>query len=104
MASISNLNEVLLTQAIYMLILGLITYGVKKSGRKQGFLYWVTVSIDILYGLTFGWLFYEYSSFESNQDAGRIIAWSMYSAIIPGALVLTGLVSFFANSIHKRRI
>jgi hypothetical protein len=103
MATIADLYEVLITQAIYIIILGLITYGVKKTGRKQGFLYWFIVSVNILYGLSFGWLFYEYSSFRNNPDSGRVFAWVMFSAIVPGILVFASLVSFFASRVRRRR-
>ena len=102
MAAIADLNVVLITQAIYIIILGLITYDVKKTGRKQGFLYWFTVSINILYGLSLGWLFYEYSTFGNNHDSGGVFAWVMFSVIVPGILVLASSIAFFASRVRGR--
>ena len=99
----AGLYEVLITQVIYIIILGLITYSVKKTGRNHGFLYWFIVSINILYGLSFGWLIYEYSSFGNNPDSGRVLSWVMFSVIVPGILVLASLVSFFASRERRRR-
>jgi hypothetical protein len=102
MAMIVGMTEVLVSQVIYILILGLITHAVIKKGRKRGFLHWFTVSINVLYGLSFGWLFYEYSSFRTNADSGQIFVWLRHSFIIPGILVLAASIVFMLNERFKK--
>jgi hypothetical protein len=103
MAAIAGLKEVIITQVVYMSILGLITYSVKKIGRKQGFLYWFTVSIDILYGLSFGWLFYKYSALGNDPDLQKVFTWSVFSLIFPGILVFLASVVFIAVRLFQKR-
>jgi hypothetical protein len=102
MVVITNLTVVLIAQVIYIIILGSITYGVKKTGRKQGLLYWFTVLVNILYGLTFGWLFYRYSAFSRNPDPGKVFTWRMYSFIVPGVLILALSIVFIQYRLSKK--
>jgi hypothetical protein len=103
MAANHGLSLFIITQVVYMSILGLITYRVKKTGRKQGFLYWFTLAIDLIYGLTFGWLLYKYSGLETYPESEELFAWTIFSLIFPGILVLLASVVFVVTRLIKKR-
>jgi hypothetical protein len=87
------MNEILTAQFVYILILTLITFRVKKVNKNWGDLYWFLIIIDILYTLFAGWMIYEYSTFGKKVDPGAAFAWGMMFLLVPGILVFAALVA-----------
>ena len=94
----SGLDNLLLLQVIYLILIFLLLRSARKNGRNI-IVYWIILG---LYLLTLIWLTKGYFEKPKVADGGYTFALGMYSMIVPVILVLVAMLSFLVAGRKKK--
>ena len=94
----SGLDNLLLLQVIYLVVIFLLLRSARKNGRNI-IVYWIILG---LYLITLIWLTKSYFERPKVADGGYTFALGMYSMIVPGILVLVAMLSFLVAGRKKK--
>ena len=94
----SGLDNLLLLQVIYLILIFLLLRSARKNGRNI-IVYWIILG---LYLLTLIWLTKGYIERPKVADGGYTFALGMYSMIVPVILVLVAMLSFLVAGRKKK--